>query len=141
MIFVPPQHGKSELSSRRFPAFALGKNPNLRIALCSYSSDLASTFNRNIQSIIDDNDFQDIFAQTKLNGQNVSTEIRKGALRNSSVFEIVGYSGFLKTVGVGGSLTGTSVDLGIIDDPYKDRKEANSQTIRNGVWDWYVDVF
>ena len=38
-------------------------------------------------------------------------------------------------------MTGTSVDLAIIDDPYKDRKEANSKTIRNGVWDWYVDVF
>lgn len=141
MIFVPPQHGKSELSSRRFPAFALGKNPNTRIALCSYSSDLASTFNRNIQTIIDDTEYQEVFNNTRLNGQNVSTDIRKGALRNSSVFEIVGHGGFLKTVGVGGSLTGTSVDLGIIDDPYKDRKEANSQTIRNGVWDWYVDVF
>ena len=141
MIFVPPQHGKSELSSRRFPAFALGKNPNMRIALCSYSSDLASTFNRNIQTIIDDSEYQEIFKNTKLNGQNVSTDTKRGALRNSTVFEIIGQTGFLKTVGVGGSLTGTSVDLGIIDDPYKDRKEANSQTIRNGVWDWYVDVF
>ena len=141
MIFVPPQHGKSELSSRRFPAFALGKNPNMKIALCSYSSDLASSFNRNIQTIIDDNKFMDLYPQTRLNGQNVSTDVKKGALRNSTVFEIVGHSGFLKTVGVGGSLTGTSVDLGIIDDPYKDRKEANSKTIREGVWDWYVDVF
>lgn len=141
MIFVPPQHGKSELSSRRFPAFALGKNPNIRIALCSYSSDLASSFNRNIQTIIDEPNFYKLFPQTRLNGQNVSTDVKKGALRNSTVFEIVGYGGFLKTVGVGGSLTGTSVDLGIIDDPYKDRKEANSKTIRDGVWDWYVDVF
>lgn len=141
MIFVPPQHGKSELSSRRFPAFALGKNPNIRIALCSYSSDLASSFNRNIQTIIDDPNYSKLYPQTKLNGQNVSTDVKKGALRNSTVFEIVGHRGFLKTVGVGGSLTGTSVDLGIIDDPYKDRKEANSKTIREGVWDWYVDVF
>lgn len=141
MIFVPPQHGKSELSSRRFPAFALGKNPRMKIALCTYSSDLASSFNRNIQTIIDCQEYAELFPKTKLNGQNVSTDVKKGALRNSSIFETVGYGGYLKTVGVGGPLTGSSVDLGIIDDPYKDRKEANSKTIRSGVWDWYVDVF
>ena len=53
MIFIPPQHGKSEISSRQFPAYVFGKNPKAKIALTSYSSDLASGFNRNIQQIID----------------------------------------------------------------------------------------
>ena len=134
MIFVPPQHGKSEISSRRFPAYALGRNPKLKVAICSYSQDLASGFNRNIQSIIDDKPFQQLFPETTLNNQNVSTDLKKGALRNSNIFEIVGYGGFLKSVGVGGSLTGTPVDFGIIDDPFKDRAEARSKTIRDNVW-------
>ena len=46
MIFIPPQHGKSELSSRRFPAYALGKNPKCKIGLVSFSADLSNGFNR-----------------------------------------------------------------------------------------------
>lgn len=141
MIFLPPQVGKSTISSRYFPAFALGKNPNLRTAVCSYSSDLASGFNRNVQQIIDSPEYKELFPKTKLNGKNTSTDVNRGALRNSDIFEIVGYKGFLKSVGVGGALTGTSVDLGIIDDPFKDRKEARSPTIRQNVWEWYQDVF
>lgn len=141
MIFIPPQHGKSEISSRQFPAYVFGKNPKTKIALCSYSSDLASGFNRNIQQIIDTKDYSSIFPKTKLNSANVSTDLSKGALRNSTIFEIVEHYGFLKSVGIGGSLTGTPVDLGIIDDPFKDRSEARSKTIRDKVWGWYEDVF
>ena len=141
MIFVPPQHGKSEISSRQFPAYVLGKNPKTKIALCSYSSDLASGFNRNIQQIIDTEDYESIFPDTRLNSSNVSTDVSRGVLRNSNIFEIVKHRGFLKSVGVGGGLTGTPVDLGIIDDPFKDRQEARSQTMRDKVWSWYEDVF
>lgn len=141
MIFVPPQHGKSELSSRRFPAYLLGRDPNLKLALCSYSADLSSSFNRAVQMIIDDDRYRDLYPNTMLNGKRVSTDTGNGVLRNSTMFEIVGHKGFLKTVGVGGSLTGTPVDIGIIDDPFKDRAEANSATYRNNKWDWYQDVF
>lgn len=141
MIFVPPQHGKSELSSRQFPAYALGRNPKRKLALCSYSSDLASGFNRSVQQIIETDLYKDIFPDTTLNEANVSTDAKKGVLRNSTIFEIVKHRGFLKAVGVGGSLTGTPVDIGIIDDPFKDRATANSETHRRNVWDWYQDVF
>jgi predicted phage terminase large subunit-like protein len=141
MIFVPPQHFKSTISSQVFPAWVLGKNPNTKIALASYSPTLSSGFNRKTQHIIDSEEYQSVFPKTKLNSKNVSTDARQGKLRNSEIFEIIGGSGFFKTVGVGQALTGTSVDLGIIDDPYKDRADANSQTIRNRVWDWYTDVF
>jgi predicted phage terminase large subunit-like protein len=137
MIFVPPQHGKSELSSRTFPAWCLGDNPDLKMAVCSYSDSLAGSFNRNIQQIIDSPQYSEVFPNTRISGKDT----RSNALRNNDVFEIVGHSGYLKSVGVGGPLTGTAVDLGIIDDPYKDRKDARSQTIRNNVWDWYTDVF
>lgn len=141
MIFVPPQHFKSTISSQVFPAWVLGKNQNMKIALASYSPTLSSGFNRKTQHIIDSTEYRSIFPGTSLNSKNVSSDARQGKLRNSEIFEIIEGSGFFKTVGVGQALTGTSVDLGIIDDPYKDRADANSQTIRNRVWDWYNDVF
>lgn len=141
MIFLPPQHGKSEISSRRYPAYVLGRNPETKIALCSYNQSLASGFNRNIQSIIDEKSYAELFPETRLNSSKVPSHEKDGELRNTEIFEVVGSKGFVKTVGIGGPLTGTAVDLGIIDDPYKDRKEANSPTTRKAVWEWYIDVF
>jgi len=141
MIFVPPQHGKSELATRRFPAYQLGANPNCKIAICSYSSTIASTFNRDIQRIIDDKPYSEVFPLTTLNENSAINPSKNAYLRNSETFEIIGHQGFVKTVGVGGSLTGTPVDLGIIDDPFKDREEAMSTTIREKVYNWYTDVF
>ena len=57
MIFMPPQHGKSELCSRRLPAKMLGDNPDLRIGLVSYNHDFASKFNRDGQRIIDTREY------------------------------------------------------------------------------------
>ena len=141
MFFLPPQHGKSEIVSRKFPAWALGDNPRLKIVGTSYSADLAQQFSRSIQRTIDSTEYAEVFPNTFLNSKNVAGEARKGYLRNVDVFETVGYGGFYKAVGVGGSLTGTPVDLGIIDDPVKDALEAGSETYRNRVWEWYTDVF
>mgnify|MGYP001382839216 CR=1 FL=1 len=140
MIFVPPQHGKSELSTRKFPAYLLGQNPNRKIVVASYNATLASRFNRDIQRVIDQQLYHEVFPETLLNESNVVT-ISDNYLRNSEIFEPVGYKGFLKTVGRGGALTGTPIDIGIIDDPIKDRAEAMSLVIREGLWSWYQDVF
>lgn len=140
-IALPPQTGKSELSSRRFPAYALGKNPDRKIALCSYGAEHAQAFNRDVQRIIDNELYTDIFKGTFLNASNAATDASGGYKRTANIFETVGRNGFLKTVGIGGALTGTPVDIGIIDDAFKDRKEAESKTIRKNVWDWYTDVF
>lgn len=139
MIFIPPQHGKSELSSRRFPAYVLGRNPKTKIGVASYSGDLSMGFNRDCQNIIDDERYRDLFPDTKLN--MTGDPDSKGEIRNNHLFETVKHRGFFKAVGVRGSLTGTPIDLGIIDDPFKDRAEANSKTIRDKVWEWYQDVF
>ncbi len=141
MIFVPPQHGKSEIVSRKFPAWALGKNPYLKIVGTSYSAELAQQFSRAIQRTIDSTEYAEVFPDTFLNNSHNKSETARGWLRNVDMFETVGYGGFYKAVGVGGSLTGTPADLGIIDDPIKDALEANSETYRNRVWDWYTDVF
>jgi hypothetical protein len=101
MVFMPPQHGKSELTTRRLPAFLVGLNPDLKIAICSYSATIASNFNRDIQRIIDDRPYFDVFPDTSLNEQSAINPSKNTFLRNSEIFEIIGRQGFVKTVGVG----------------------------------------
>jgi hypothetical protein len=133
MLFVPPQHGKSELTSRRFPPFLFGKNPNLRIAACSYNDTFASKFNRQVQRIIDSDEYKEIFPEVKLNTKRTSY------IRTTSEFEIVDKLGSYLSVGVGGGITGNPVDVLIIDDPIKGRETANSETYREKLWEWYTD--
>lgn len=140
MVAMPPQHGKSELSTRRVPALMLGRNPELKIGLAGYNSGVASRFNKDIQRIMDSKEYGVLFPQvglgrTKLNQDSTSW------IRNSSEFEIVGHAGSLVSVGVGGSLTSRRLDVGIIDDVYKDAQSAWSKTVRDNVLDWYDAVF
>ena len=140
IICQPPRSGKSEIVSRRFPAYALGKNPDLQIIATSYSSDLVSRFNRDVQRIIDDDIYREIFPSTTLNGRNVKTDTRASYIRTSDLFEVVGHKGSYRSTGVGGGITGQGADILIIDDPIKDRAEANSPTIREKLWDWYTST-
>lgn len=140
IICQPPRSGKSEIVSRRFPAYALGKNPDLQIIATSYSSDLVSRFNRDVQRIIDDDIYREIFPSTTLNGRNVKTDTRAAYIRTSDLFEVVGHKGSYRSTGVGGGITGQGADILIIDDPIKDRAEANSPTIREKLWDWYTST-
>ena len=139
IISMPPQHGKSEGSTRLLPAYLLGINPDLRIAVASYSDTFAKKFNREIQRIIDTPEYQAIFPDTALNRSNV-VSVASNHLRNASEFEIVGHAGGLKVVGRGGGLTGNRVDIMILDDLYKDAMEGNSPTIRDAVYEWYTSV-
>jgi len=139
IISVPPQHGKSEGSSRRVPAYLFGKNPKLNIALASYNATFAKKFNRQIQRIIDSKEYNNIFPETYLNESNV-VSVAGSWLRNSEEFETVGHGGSFKAVGVGGGLTGNKVDIMIMDDLYKDYQDATSPVISEAVWDWYTTV-
>jgi predicted phage terminase large subunit-like protein len=139
MVFMPPQHGKSEGSTRRLPSFVLGLDPDRRLGIISYSSPKARKFNREIQRIIDTPEYHEIFPDTCLNGSNIAT-VSGGWLRNADECEIVGHRGGFKTVGVGGPLTGEPVDMLLIDDIYKDAKTAWSPTVRERTNDWYDTV-
>ena len=141
MVFAPPRHGKSELVSRRLPAYIFGINPDARIIAGSYAADLARQMGRSVQRIMDSQEYQHTFPNTKLEGSNVRTVSDGRWLRNSDEFEIVGRKGFYKCSGVGGGITGRGFDFGIIDDPVKDAAEAWSETVRNAVWEWYTQVF
>jgi predicted phage terminase large subunit-like protein len=139
MLFMPPQHGKSELVSRKFPAFLLGRDPSKKIATTSYSGDKASEFNKDVRRVITSNEYQQLFPRTKIASQ--VTGKRKLYTETDEMVQIVDNGGFYKSVGIMGPLTGTPVDVGIIDDPIKDSMDANSETYRNRAWDWYVNVF
>lgn len=135
LLTMPPRHGKSEIASRRFPAYALGRDPDLSFIATSYSADLASRMNRDVQRIIDDEVYRAIFPGTRLCGKNSGDGIR-----TADLFEIVGHRGVYRSAGVGGGITGMGGDIILIDDPIKDRAEADSPTIRNRVWDWYTST-
>jgi predicted phage terminase large subunit-like protein len=141
MVCMPPRHGKSELVSRRLPAYLFGVNPDARIISCSYSADLAQRMNRDVQRIIDDGEYTAIFPGTRLYGKNIRTIADGSWLRNSDIFEIVNHAGVYRSAGVGGGIGGMGFDYGIIDDPIKNREEADSLRIRDRVWDWWQSTF
>lgn len=136
IIEAPPQHGKSELASRRFPAFAFGRYRDLRIAASSYSADLASAMNKDVQRIMSSDVYKRIF-KTRIGEKIVGGK----ALLNAEKFEVSNGTGYYVSCGVGGSLTGKAVDIGIIDDPIKNMTEARSQTVRATIESWYKTVF
>lgn len=139
IIQIPPQHGKSEGSSRLLPAFMLGLNPDRKICIGSYATTIAQDFNRDVQRIIDTASYRRLFPDTYLSGMNVVT-MANNYLRNSNVIEMVGHNGSLRVVGRGGALTSKTVDVSILDDVYKDYAEANSPIVREAAWKWYTTV-
>lgn len=139
IIEVPPQHGKSELASKRMVAMLLGINPNLSIVNAGYSHTHTQRFNIETQRIIESKEYRDIFPETTIKGK-----YQKCAgtwERNVDKFDVCGYNGCYKTVGIGGALTGFRMDVGIIDDPFKDYEESRSENRREAVWNWYTSVF
>lgn len=126
MIFVPPRHGKSEECSVQFPAFAMGRDKDLSVLLASYSADLSQEFGRQTRNIVASGKYQKVFLGTTLSEDSNS----KGTWNTNG-------RGAYNAVGVGGAATGKGADILIIDDPIKNRKDAESLTIRDAVWDWW----
>lgn len=140
MVFMPPQHGKSELVSRRLPAYLLGVNPELQIILGSYNDTFAKKFCRSIQRTIASEAYQEIFPNTKLDGMGRPAG---DFVRAANEFEIHNgkeRTGALMSVGVSTGATGNTADVIILDDVIKDRKEAESKTYRDNVYDWWSDA-
>lgn len=136
IVSVPPQHGKSVGATTLLPAYMLGVDPDLRIAIASYSGTLASKFNRRVQRIIESREYAEIFPETTIKQGTRPA----GYIRTSDEVEIIGYKGELISVGREGSLTGNRVDCFILDDLYKDAMEAQSPLIRENCWEWYTSV-
>ena len=124
MVFMPPRHGKSELVSVRFPAWFMGRNPDLRVMLASCTGSLAMTFSRQVRAIVVDDPFQAVFGLKSGVQEPVALSQDSRAV---DAWELEGRRGGLVAAGVGGSLIGRGANLGIIDDPFKNRNEAQSQ--------------
>lgn len=133
MIFAPPQHGKSELSTRRFPSWFLGRNPNKSIISASYNGDFATTFGREVRDIIEDKAYRRIFPSIQVRADN----------RSAGEWQIEGQQGQdgkYFAVGISTATTGKGAHLFLIDDPIKDQKDADSATKREDQWNWYRSV-
>jgi predicted phage terminase large subunit-like protein len=126
MIFMPPRHGKSELASRNFPAFCLGKKPSRHIIAASYNSDLATDFGREVKDKIASAEFGEVFPKVSLRPDSRASD-RMNTNHRGAYF----------AVGVGTATTGRGAHIALIDDPFKDREDADSENQREKVWNWY----
>ena len=132
-----PTHN-SEIATRRLPAYLLGLNPNLKLSLTAYNQSIASKFNRNVQRIMDSEEYCNVFPDVRLSGN--TKENSTSTVKNTYEFEVVGHKGSLVSVGVNGPLTSLMVDIAIMDDLYKDPQTAWSPTVRGSVQEWYEGV-
>lgn len=124
IVTMPPRHGKSERGSKKFPAWHIGRNPDDEIILTSYSLDLSRDFSRIARDTLAA--MSDVF-DVNIDKNNQSAES----------WGIEGHRGGVKAAGVGGPITGKGARIAIIDDPVKNAEEANSEVIRQKIWEWY----
>ncbi len=122
MVFMPPRMGKSEQISRLLPSYYLDRHQRHQVGLCSYAHDLAGVLSRHAR-------------QNYSRVRELTADSR--AVRRWDTAE----GGGMWASGVGGGITGKGFDLGIIDDPVKDRVEAESQVIRERNEDWWESTF
>lgn len=126
---MPPRHGKSEEISVQFPAWAVGRDFNKNIIEASYSADLAVEFGRQVRNIIHGDKYKNIFPAVYLAEDSKA----KGKWNTNG-------RGAYNAVGVGGATTGKGADIMIIDDPIKNREEAESTVVRESIWNWYTST-
>ena len=139
VIQAPPQHGKS-VQIIDFISWLAGKNPDIRTIYTSFSERLGIRANLKLQRTYDSVKYQEIFPGTTINKSN-SVAVSGQYLRNREILEYVERTGFFRNTTVRGSITGESLDLGVIDDPIRGRQDANSATVRDAAWDWFTDDF
>lgn len=129
MIFAPPRHSKSELASRRFPAWYLGRHPDHQIITASYGEELAADIGADVRDILHDQYYRNLFPATTLRVDTTAA----GRWRTDQ-------GGIYIAAGVGGAITGRGANLLIIDDPIKNREAADSQRMRDVAWKWFLGV-
>ena len=126
MLLVPPRHGKSELASKRFPAFYLGRQPHRQFLSVSATAELAADFGRDVRNIISSQEYRALFGTALAEDSQA-----KGKWHTSA-------GGVYYALGIGGSVMGRGADVLLIDDPYSTLEDALSELTRKRVWDWYT---
>jgi predicted phage terminase large subunit-like protein len=125
ILKMPPQHGKSTLSSRYLPAWILGRNPKWHLALMSYSADWANSLSRNARDIVESDEFNLLWPEIKVDPS--ARAVDDWALTRKSG------GGSMRAVGRDGGITGRPAHILIVDDPIKNREEAYSDTTRKKI--------
>jgi predicted phage terminase large subunit-like protein len=126
LIDLPPRHSKSLHVSENLPAWFLGRNPDKRVIAASHTAQLAYTFSRRVRNKIADPKWP--FPGVKIAGDKAAVQ----------AWDIEGHLGGYYAVGVGGSPTGSGGNLIAIDDPIRNQKDADSETVREAIWEWYT---
>jgi hypothetical protein len=129
MFFMPPRHGKSDMATQKFPSWVLGKDPDIPVMVSSYSDELATDFGQRTRDIMQSPEY----------GLMFDTKLRADAKARGK-WQTQGLGGYT-AVGVGGALTGRGFKIGIIDDPFKNREEADSPVVRDSRHKWYQSTF
>jgi hypothetical protein len=129
IVCMPPGSAKSTFASVRFPAYFLGKYPKQSIICASYGEGLSTSFGRKVRNIVDSRDYSLLF-KTKLSEDSRA----KGEWETND-------GGSYFAAGVGSGITGRRGFLGLIDDPVRGRKDADSEGNRNETWEWYRSDF
>jgi predicted phage terminase large subunit-like protein len=129
IIEAPPQHGKS-VAVVDFIAWLSGKHPEFRTIYASFSDRLGVRANLRLRRIFANQKFKDVFPDFALGGAN-----------NTTLLEFGESGGSFRNTTVMGSITGETLDLGVVDDPLKGREQANSEVFREKTWDWFTDDF
>lgn len=129
MIFMPPRHGKSDEATQKFPSWVLGKHPEWPFIVASYSQELATDFGQGTRDLMDRANYQAVFP----------TRLREDTTAKAKWMTKEG--GGYTAVGVGGAITGRGFKIGIVDDPFKNREEADSPVTRESVHKWWRSTF
>ena len=129
MLFMPPRHGKSTLASVAFPAWHLGRHPDHEFISCSYSGSLAMSFSRKVRQLLREPVYKNVFEKSRLDKDSQSVES----------WQTTQGGGYV-AAGVGGGITGKGANVLVIDDPVKNREDAESDNNRAATWDWYTST-
>jgi len=140
IVSMPPRHGKSLMVSQIFPCWVLGNRPKTQIIQTGYSHDISLEQSRHARDLFVSEECREVFPHIYYTPQRASQNripVEKQAAHEWGTLQ----GGRYYSVGVGGGLTGRGADIGIIDDPVKNREEAESATVREKVWNWYCSTF
>lgn len=126
MILMPPRHGKSELGSKMFPAWHLGRHPDHEVIACSYNIGLATKFSRATKQVMEDPGYHSVF-EARLNPN----------FQGAEEWGLDKHPGGYVAAGVGGGITGKGAHVLSIDDPFKNAEDSDSADAREKVHEWY----
>ncbi len=122
IIETPPQHGKTTTVTETLPSWYLGRWPRRRVILASYNDVTAQRFcRRNREKLLE-------------HGGRIFG-VSPGGVNRANEFELAGGGGRLISRGIMSGITGNPADLLIIDDPIKNRQEADSPAYRARLWE------